>query len=368
MAGWRAGLRQEGYLPLLIRPRWLGINFGWHRRSIDWVYFTRHLATVLGAGIPLTQGLTILAAHAATRTKREHWQLVREQVDGGCPLSETIQEAPLFVRSMVQAGEKTRAYASVLAEVADELEYDRRFRNRMKTALAYPSLLSGTFVLVFWVLAVWVLPMYKQLFDGLEVDLPYLTRAIFAVGQRLPWGVGILAVAGVVVFGVEAVRHPEDWRADLYGLGVRVPIVGPVYRLGEIVQFIRILGRLLRAGIPLMESLRQAGGTVRSRTMRRMVEALVDSVYQGKRLAPVLRRFGLFPADACEMLAVAEDTGQLEGMLGHLERIFRQDLEKRMEQLLQMIEPVMIAGLACVIGLTAVGFLLPVFDASTHLQ
>ena len=367
-AGLRLSLREDGYLPLQIRPHWTGVIFALHRRPPDWAYFCRHLATVLGCGISLAQGLAILASHAATRAKREHWRLVRDKVDAGEALSETIPGAPMFVCSMIRAGERTGTLANVLAEVANELENDRRFRNRMTTALAYPSLLLGTLVLVFWALAVWVLPMYKQLFAGFEADLPHLTQVVFAVGQRIPWVVGTLVFFGIAAFMVMVVRNPRGRRADFYGLVARLPVIGPVYRLGEQTQFIGILGRLLRAGIPLLEALQQAGGTARSHSLRKIAGALVDSVYQGKRMAPVLRRFKVFPADACEMLAVAEDTGQLGDMLTQMERVFHDNLERRMERMVQMIEPLLIIGMAGVIGITAVAFLLPVFDVSTHLQ
>lgn len=370
----RANLREQGYWPILIRPHRNFWRFLWHWRESgeQWISFTRRLATILEAGIPLLQALEILNVQGMDKHKKLQWQLLKEGVEAGSDLSEAllvVTPAPsLYIQSMIRAGEQTGTLVKSLKEVADELEQERYFRRKIKGAMTYPLLVSGAALIVFYVLGLWILPMYEKLFAGLGAELPFLTRVVFAWGRQLPsvlWGIlGVVTIAMTFL----VIRYPQTWRRELQKVFSHVPIIGTIWRLSDLVQFNRILGRLLRAGIPLLESLKLTAGTVRTKEMQTLLANLSRNVYQGKRLAPVLRLSKVFPADAGEMLAIAEDSGQLDNMLMHLAQMFRRELEERLEKLAQMVGPALIIGLAGVIGVVAVSVLLPIFDVGTHLQ
>lgn len=305
--------------------------------------------------------------------EQEQWNSVKERVETGSDLSEALallNPSPnSFVLSMIKAGEYTGTVGRVLSEVANELDQELVYHKKIKAALAYPMLLFLAVIVVLYVLSVWVLPMYEKLFISVgSAELPFLTKVIFAGSQKLPlflWSVLGLYSAGLLVLRFTS---PDRWKIRLENMLGRAPLIGKVYRLRDLVQFSRMLGRLLAAGIPLLEALRLTAGTLRSPEMLELTNRLVLNVRQGKRMAPLLRTSGIFPKEGAEMIGIAEETGQLDQMLGYVTQIFRRELEDQLDGLTRMLEPALILALAGLIGLVAGGVMLPIFDLSSQLQ
>lgn len=367
-------LRNEGYFPVVIRTSrsWQSV-FLPSSAKFQWSHFARRLATLLEAGIPLLQALEIMTFHEEKLTlQMEQWKSVKERVEEGSDLSEAmslLNPAPnSFVLSMIKAGEYTGTLGKVLSEVADELDQEYVYQKKVKAALAYPMLLFFAVVVVLYVLSVWVLPMYEKLFMGMGAELPFLTRVIFASGRKLP--VFMWSGFGLITSGLLVLRFisPDLWKMHLERSLGHLPLLGKVYRLRDLVQFSRILESLLSAGIPLLEALRLTAGTLRSPEMLELTNQLVLSVRQGKRMAPLLRASRVFPKEGAEMIAVAEEAGQLDRMLHYVTQMFRCELEDQLNRLTRMIEPALILAVAGLIGLVAAGVMLPVFDLSSHLE
>ena len=368
-------LRNEGYFPVSVRLRknWLSFLLPSHT-NVQWSHFARHLGTLLEAGIPLLQALELMTLQ---REKLKHGQeqvkRVKERVESGSDLSEalyTLNPSPnAFVLSMIKAGEYTGTLGKVLSEVADELDQENIYIKKLKTALAYPLLLFFAVVVVLYVLSVWVLPMYEKLFMSMgTLELPFSTRVIFAAGRQLPvvlW-IGFSLLIGCLF--LLRLSSPDLWKTRLERLLGRLPLLGKVYRLRDLVQFSRILERLLAAGIPLLEALRLTASTLRSPEMLELTNQLVLSVRQGKRMAPLLRASRVFPKEGAEMIAVAEESGQLDRMLNYVTQMFRRELEDQLNQITRMIEPALILALAGLIGLVAGGVMIPIFDLSSHVE
>ncbi|SPF33046.1 Bacterial type II secretion system F domain protein [Candidatus Desulfosporosinus infrequens] len=370
----QARLRKVGYFPMGIRLSWNWQCVPFQRRAkMQWSHFILRLATLLEAGIPLLQGLEMMTAYEEKSTfQLEQWKSIKERVKEGSDLSEAmslLNPAPnTFVLSMIKAGEFTGTLGKVLGEVADETEQEYAYQKKIKAALAYPILLFLGVVVVLYVLSVWVLPMYERLFLGMGARLPFLTRVIFACGHRLPellWG-GL----GLISFSMLALKFtsPDRQKIRLDRLLGLVPLLGKVYRLRDLVQFSRISERLLSAGIPLLEALRLTAGTLRSPEMLELTNQLILGVRQGNRMAPLLRASRFFPKEGAEMIAVAEEVGQLDRMLHYVTQMFRRELEDQLDCLARMIEPALILMLAVLIGLIAAGVMLPIFDLSSHLE
>lgn len=370
----QARLRKEGYFPVVIRIRrnWQAVIMS-SPTNFQWSHFTRRLATLLEAGIPLVQSLEMMTLHEGKLTSgQELWKSVKEQVEAGNDLSEVlalIKPPPnSFVLSMIKAGEYTGTLGKALGEVAEELEQEHIYHKKIKASLAYPIMLLFTVVLVLCVLSVWVLPMYEKIFTGMGAELPFLTRVIFAAGRKLPVLLGcgfVLAIGGLLVLRF---TNPEHWKMRLERLLVRLPLLGTIYRLRDLVQFSRILERLLSAGIPLLEALRLTAGTMQSFEILELTSKLAQSVRQGRRMAPLLRASRVFPNEGAEMIAVAEESGQLDRMLHYVTQMFSRELEEQLNRLTRMIEPALILVLAGLVGLVACGVMLPIFDISSHLE
>jgi len=368
-------LRQEGYFPVWVRStlNWKNVLLP-ARANLKWSSFARRLATLLEAGIPILQALEMMTFHEEKRSlEQEHWKCVKERVESGSDLSEAlalINPSPnAFVLSMIKAGEYTGTVGKVLSEVADELDQMQVYHQKIKAALAYPMLLFSAVILVLYVLSVWVLPMYEKLFLSVgATELPFLTKVIFAGSQKLPLFLG--GIFGLVSGGLLVLRliSPDRWKIRLENLLGRAPLLVQIYRLRDLVQFSRMLERLLVAGIPLLEALRLTAGTLRSPEMLELTNLLVLNVRQGKRMAPLLRASEIFPKEGAEMIGIAEEAGRLDQMLHYVTQIFRRELEEQLDRLMRMIGPILILVVAGLISLVAGGVMLPIFDLSSHLE
>lgn len=366
-------LRNEGYFPIVIRScrTWQGLWLPSGAKP-QWSHFARRLATLLEAGIPLLQALEIMTFHEKLTDEQQQWKKLKERVEAGSDLSEAmslLNPSPhSFVLAMVKAGEYTGTVGKVLSEVAEELEQEHVYHQKIKAALTYPVLLLFAVVVVLLVLSVWVLPMYENLFRSMDAELPFLTRVIFACGRKLPiilWCTLGLVTGGLLVFKF----MPSNlWKKRLDHILGRFPLLGKIYRLRDLVQFSSMLSRLLVAGIPLLEALRLTAGAVSGTEMLELMNQLVLHVRQGKRMAPLLRTSRVIPKEGAEMIAVAEEAGQLDRMLDYVTRTFRRELEDQLDRLTKMIEPVLILTLAGLIGIIAGGVMVPIFDLSSHLQ
>lgn len=367
-------LRQEGYFPV-----WVRSVYPWQRtlfpiQTFKWSGFLRRLATLLEAGIPLFQALEIMTANEEKSSReREQWKYLKDLVAGGSDLSEALAHlhpppSP-FILAMVKAGEYTGEMGKVLAEAADELDRQHVYRQKIKAALTYPLLLTGAVILVLYILAVWVLPMYQRLFLSVgAVDLPFVTKVIFGVGQKLPLlleGILALAGAGVLFWRFKAQnRRIVSWQRYVS----RVPWAGKVCRLRDLVQFCGMLERLLRAGIPLLEGLQLTEETLRSSQMSELINRLISNVRQGQRMAPLLRESGIFPLEGAAIIGIGEEAGELEKMFHYVTEIFRRDLEDVLNRNMNLIGPVFTLAAAVLVAFVAGGVMLPIFDLSSHLE
>lgn len=367
-------LRQEGYFPVWVRLVYPWQNTFFPSRTFRWNGFLRRLATLLEAGIPLFQALEIMTSNEEKSSpEQEQWKYLKDLVAGGSDLSEALAllyppPSP-FILAMVKVGEYTGDMGKVLAEAADELDRKQVYKQKIKAALAYPLLLTAAVILVLYILAVWVLPMYQRLFLSVgAVDLPFLTKVIFGVGQKLPLlmgGILALASAGMLFLRFRVQNHPKVYWQRYVS---RVPLVGKVCRLRDLVQFCGMLERLLRAGIPLLEGLQLTEETLRSPQMSELINRLILNVRQGQRMAPLLRESGIFPQEGSAMIGIAEEAGELEKMFRYVTEIFRCDLEKELNRNMNLIGPVFTLAAAVLVALVASGVMLPIFDLSSYLE
>lgn len=378
----RTQLFSQGYYPLKIHPKrrilyTLITSLDSMNKKSDqlriWAGITHRLSLLLQAGIPLLQALEILGK----QDKRSHfnlltWDLVKERLEEGVEFSEALDflvpPPTPYIRAMIQAGEQAGRLPEVLAKMSEELEEEFIFRRKLLGAFAYPAFLLLLTFGVIYALSIFVLPVYARIFSNLDTELPLLTQVIFEIAQFIPHIALILLLFVLGGFLVLRLRYPDTWRGKLNDGFSRLPLFGKIYRLNDCVQFAHVLGALLEAGIPLIDALNLTHGIVRTYPMKKMILQLGVAAREGRRLAPTLRLNRSFPRDASQMLEVGEEAGQLSEMLQHMGRMFRMDLEEQMKSLPQILGPLLIVLLSGIIGLVAVGVLLPIFDVGTHLQ
>lgn len=351
---------------------------GWRRRTkVSFGAledFTRSLASLLAAGVPLSRALTILSEEASEPSARRAWGEIHDLVIDGVSLADAMARTPetfpaVYV-AMIEAGEAGGFLDVVLGQIADFQSRERELRANVMAALMYPAVLlvlAGA-VLVF--LLVFFIPRFQVLFEGFDASLPLLTQAIVSTSEWLR-SYGLLA-AGAAVILLHLARNwlrtgagRQRWERML----LRLPLVGPLATRLSMSRFCRMLGTLLDAGVPLMNGLQVAGRSLGFYTLVELVGQAAERIREGQGLAASLAEHrALFPGSSLEMIAVAEESGRLDAELIRQAEVTERALDRELKTAVALSEPVLLFVIASFIGLVFVGMVLPIFSIQDYIQ
>jgi general secretion pathway protein F len=328
---------------------------------------TRQLATLIGAGLPLVEALAALAEQAERPTLRRALAQIRERVVEGRALADALAEeprlfSPLYV-NMVRAGEASGALDVVLERLAAYLENQARLLGKVRTALAYPAimLVLGSSILFF--LVSYVVPKVTRIFQETQQQLPTLTVALIAVsGFTARWWWLLLLLAALAAVGARAYARTPAGRERLDGLSLRVPYAGGLLQKLAIARFARTLSTLLASGIGLLPALDIVRNIVGNTLLARAIENARDAIREGQSIAPPLRESGLFPPLVVHMVAVGEQSGELEAMLAKAADAYDNEVENAVGALTTVLEPIMIVFMGLVVLFIVLAILMPIFE------
>jgi type II secretion system protein F len=348
-------------------------GFSFFRRvsAGDLALFTRQLASLLTAGLTMIRSLDTLVDHSENPALTEVLQSVRASVQGGSALWEAMAEHPrifneLYV-SLVQAGETSGQLGGVLERLADSLEAAQEYRSRIRSALAYPILLlSAGFAAVLFII-LFLVPRFVKIFASLKQELPPTTKALIWLQHFIAhdgWLVAIVIVAAIT--GLKAWGKTEQGALTLDGLRMRLWVVGPLFHKEAVSRFCRTMATLVQGGVPILTSFEVAERAVGNQVLRRAIDQVRAAVREGESIAAPLRRTGVFPALATNMIAVGEETGNLNEMLGRVADAYDAEIANRMRGLMAMVEPAVILVMGAIIGTIVISILVPVMEMSTH--
>lgn len=339
------------------------------RSKLYWSKASRKIGLMLEAGVPLLTVLEIMVDKENRVYRKRSWQKVYQSVRDGNELGLSMQAfhppLGLHLEALIIAGERSGTLTNSFLEIAAQMEEEYFFEQKIKTALFYPILLFVIAVLVTYTLSVLVLPMYETLFSSLEAELPLITILIFNVGNYIPHG---FAISVALAIGVVLFRGRNRKTKSANNFFYRIPGINQITRHQDVILFCSLLQRLLNAGMPLLQALDVMEGAVRRSDMKKLICDLVFEVREGKRLAPVFFVNSFFPSEAAKMIAVAEESGRLSEMLSHIARILRKELEDKLQKYTKMLEPLLVIGIAGIVGVVAVGILLPLFEMSMYIR
>jgi general secretion pathway protein F len=357
-------LRERGLLPIRVdetarAERRLSIARGSRRgpriRHEQILVFTRELATLLQAGLPLFQALTTLAMIAEDPAFVVVLERVRARIQQGASLADALEQekgtfSGLYV-SLVRAGEAGGALEGVLVGLAAHLERSKEVRDSVASALLYPAILLFASLVSVLLLLGYVVPQFMDLFEGMGQELPLPTRVTIAVGQfvqRYGW-VFPVAVVGVILVARRALRDPRVrlfWDQRVLSL----PLVGELVRKTEVARVSRTLGALLHNGVPLLKGLAIVRGTAGNEVIGRALEETAVRVKEGRNLAAPLAEAGCFPTFAVHMIRVGEESGRLDEMLTQVAQVYERDTQTTLKRLLTVLEPLLILVLGAIIA------------------
>jgi type II secretory pathway component PulF len=336
--------------------------------------FTRLLSSLLAAGVPFSRALVIIHREASAPVAKAKWKEIHDFVIDGMSLSDAMARSPeTFPRvyvAMVEAGEAGGFLDVVLAQIADFQAREKDLQGKVITALMYPVILLVLAMGVLIFLLVFFIPRFQMIFQGFNAELPILTQIIVGISEAVRH-YGLFLGAGIVV-GVVSLRNwfkSEKGRRSWEGLILKIPTIGPLLAQFAMARFCRMLGTLLGAGVPLINSLNVARRSIGNQILVDAVSESIDRVKEGKPLGKSLaQNRSLFPGAIVEMISVAEESGKLDQELLRIANVTESDLDRQLKTVVALAEPLMLFLIAALVGTIFIGMVIPIFSLQDHIK
>jgi len=347
----------------------IALTFSRRVKTAKLVIFTRQLATVISAGMPLIRGLGVLEEQEESRALKRIIQEIAKSIENGSSFSEAIGMHPrlfgnLYV-SLVRAGETAGALEMALSRLADFMEKAQKIKGKLKTAMVYPCSVLVVAGGVTGLLLTMVVPRFQQVFEGLleGAALPAFTRFVFGLShlavQRLPlMGLGAVTAALLFVAALKTIAGRRCFDA----INLRLPVLGPLFRKAAISRFARTLGTLAQSGVPILQALSIVEGTAGNLIIGEVIARVREQVKQGDPMAPSLKASGVFPAMVAGLVDVGEQTGALPELLMKIADNYEEEFDNSVAGLTTLLEPILILALAIVVGSIVIAMFLPLIS------
>jgi type IV pilus assembly protein PilC len=335
-------------------------------RTSDLAVFTRQFATMINAGLPIVQCLDTLAKQVTKERFREAIQQVTRDVETGSTLAEGLAKhksifSDLYI-SMVEAGESGGILDEILQRLSIFLEKLDALKRKVKTAMIYPSVVLAVAALATVFMLVFIIPTFAKMFSDFGGTLPLPTRIVMGASGilRSRWYVLVAAVAGGI-FLFNRYRATEKGRLRIDTALLRVPAIGDILRKAAVARFTRTLGTLIASGVPILDGLGITARTAGNMVVHNAIMQTRVSIREGQTIAEPLRTSGVFPPMVVQMIAIGEETGALDEMLGKIADFYEAEVDAAVEGLTSIIEPVMIVLMGGMVGGMVVAMYLPIF-------
>jgi type IV pilus assembly protein PilC len=329
--------------------------------------FTRQLATLIEAGMPLVRGLRILEEQERNPVMKEVVGELTDAVEGGNSFSEALKMrpkifSPLYI-NMVKAGEIGGALDETLTRLAEFMEKARRIKGKIKSAMFYPCAVMLVAIGVLSILMIFVVPRFRQVFDGLlnGVPLPAFTVLIFNISEQVKnHALRCLVGLGAVGVWIWLFLKTKWGRLVFDKFKLVMPLLGPVFQKAAISRFARTLGTLVGSGVPILQALTIVKETAGNKIVGRVISKVHEHVKEGEAIAPTLKSSGVFPVMVAGMVDVGEQTGALPEMLMKIADNYDDEVDNATSAMTSLLEPIMILVLAVIVGCIVVAMFLPI--------
>lgn len=342
-------------------------------KASDMQTFTRQLATLIEAGLPLLRALTILTEQSENPTLREMIEEIKNSVQGGSSFSEAIAKYPdtfnkLYV-SMVKAGEIGGVLEVVLDRLASFAEKDAALMAKVKSAMVYPAIMVLVAVVVITVLMAFVIPQFTELFGQMGAQLPLPTRILIGMSDAIKgfWWAIFGGIAGLYYGSQAWFKTPagERWRDAMM---LKLPVFGELTRKMITARFTRTLGTLIQSGVPILQALSIVKDTTGNVIVGSAMDSVAASVTEGEPLATPLHKLGVFAPMVTNMIAVGEETGALDQMLIRIADNYDMVVEEAVKAMTSLMEPALIVFMGVTVGFVVLALFMPLFDLGSHVK
>lgn len=365
----KADLRRQGLTPLKIRRK--SFSFSFNRRKkikpADICQFSRHMATMMAAGIPLVQSFDIVAKGVDNPAVRDMVLAIKADVEAGRTFSDSLEQHPdyfdpLFC-NLVSAGESSGSLDTMLDRIATYKEKTESLKRKIKKALFYPTAVMVVALIVTAILLIFVVPQFESLFKGFGADLPVFTQMVIHLSNFVQawWWIILMLVIGAGWGFSYAKKRSIALQHTIDRLQLKVPVVGNILHKAAIARFARTLSTTFAAGVPLVEALESVAGATGNIIYSTAVLRIRDEVSTGSQVQAAMRNSGIFPNMVVQMVAIGEESGSLDAMLSKVATIFEEEVDAAVDGLSSLLEPLIMAVLGVLVGGLVVAMYLPIF-------
>ncbi|MEO7775421.1 MAG: type II secretion system F family protein [Steroidobacteraceae bacterium] len=363
----RADLRRQGVAPTKVRKQSSAFKSGGKVKPEDIAVFSRQLATMLAAGIPLVQAFEIVGNGHEKPSMQKLILDIKADVEGGTSLHEALGKRPLYFDdlyvNLVEAGEQAGALEGLLDKIATYKEKTEALKKKIKKALFYPTAVLVVAVVVTVILLIFVIPQFESLFKGFGAELPAFTQMVINMSRFLQdKGIFVAAViAGLFWVFFYFKKRSRKMREFLDRASLKFPIIGPILNKAAIARFARTLSTMFAAGVPLVEALDSVAGATGNIVYENAVMRMKDEVATGQRLQRAMENTGLFPNMVIQMIAVGEEAGALDQMSGKVASFYEAEVDNAVDSMSSLLEPLIMAILGVLVGGLVIAMYLPIF-------
>ncbi len=363
----RMQLRRQGVNPIRVRRN---IELFKTKRKIisaDIAIFSRQLATMMSAGVPLVQALEIVGRGHENPSMGELILGIKTNIESGRSLAESLAQYPIYFDDLfvhlVDAGERSGTLETLLDKIATYKEKTERIKKKVKKALVYPSAVLVVAFIVTGIMLYFVVPQFQSLFEGFGADLPAFTQMIVGLSDfvRNYWWMVIAIVGGFFFTFFYFKKRSLKMRRALDRISLKIPVVGDILYKSAVARFARTLSTMFAAGVPLVEALESVAKASGNIVFEDAIVNMKDQVSSGQQLQLSMQQAGIFPSMAVQMVAIGEESGSLDAMCAKVAEFYEEEVDNLVDSLTSLLEPMIMAVLGVLVGGLVVGMYLPIF-------
>ena len=336
-------------------------------KSKDLTMFSRQLSTLIGAGVPIVQGLSILESQAQNPAFKKIIAAVRTDIEGGLSITDAMKKHPgafpELYTSMVKAGELGGILDTILERLTSYLENSEALKAKVKSAMMYPAVVLSICALVTIFLLTFVVPTFKTIFSAFGGTLPLPTQILLNISAILrSYWYAWVPIPIAIGYGFKRFCKTPFGRKWVDAQILKAPLFGTILTKVAIAKLTRTLGTLIKSGVPIMQGLETAAATAGNVVVSEAILSSRESVREGGKLTDPLKKSGLFPNMVTSMISVGEETGSLDAMLGKIADFYDMEVDTAVKGLTSMIEPIVIVIMGVIVGTIVIAMFLPIFD------
>jgi type IV pilus assembly protein PilC len=365
----KAQLRKQGINPTKVKKKSVSIfGAGKKIKPLDIAFFSRQMATMMKAGVPLLQSFDIISEGSDNPNMRKLVDDVKQQVASGHSLATALRQKPQYFDdlfcNLVDAGEQAGALESLLDRVASYKEKTESLKAKIKKAMTYPIAVVVVAFVVTAILLIKVVPQFQSIFEGFGAELPAFTRMVIGLSQLLQdyWLIVLGAVIAAIFLFKRAYKNSEKFRNWLDRALLKIPVIGPLLYKSAVARYARTLATTFAAGVPLVDALDSVAGATGNVVFRDAVNKVKQDVSTGMQLNFSMRSTGVFPMLAVQMTAIGEESGALDNMLDKVATYYEEEVDNMVDSLTSLMEPMIMAVLGVVVGGLVIAMYLPIFQ------